>query len=1000
MSAKKILVCGPRPPAFDRESGARRLFDLIALLQQLNAEVTFMALQGAVEERYVSVLAQRGVIVRTRYGSDCQDLLRETKFDAALLAFWHVAEVFMPAIRALSRSTRIIVDSVDLHFLREMRESLADPDGNGNKRFKPEIGARMTRELNVYSQADLVLTVSQKEAALLATFMLEEDRCLVVPDMEDLPFSPLDFHERKNIFFVGNFWHRPNIDAVRFLCEAVVPCLKQETLNRHQITIAGNALDGTIRSMAKDNPGIKMLGWLPSLQAHLSCAKLSIAPLRFGAGTKRKILQSLATGTPIVSTPVGVEGLHLRDEKEVLIAGQPQAFAQGIERLLNNRVLWKRLSKNGRRYVESHHSQNLVRDCLATALEQALTRPALSLRPPPRPLQPEAHVISNPSRVAERHSPGSRSILFSHGLVEERRPRIPRNALISTLRKAAEKKRVLILGVYITERATNIHDIVLSLSRRSSLKVTQRWAALDGGAPTRAVANLTTRKVPQGTPKWDAVAGLMLSSDLRNFDYVVVFDDDVVIPNGFLPAFIGLQERLRFAIAQPARTSRSFIDWPIVEMQKGVLARQTLYVESGPVVSFHRSAFPFVFPFDMTSPMGWGYGNLWSLAVGKRGLKMGIIDATPVDHGLRVPVTGYSRQKATLERQALLSACEHRPYDECFRVTDVLTAGPRPTRRRRRTTNAPAISVLVATYNRSALLEACLESLKSQTLPKDVFEVIVVDDGSVDDTPVTVKRHSDLPIRYFRLNHAGKAAAKNLALFASMGKIVLFFDDDDVAGRDLLQEHLTAHAKHTEESVAILGYTTWSDALEKTPVMNYITSVGKNLFSYGSFNETETLGFTYFWEGRLSCKRSFLATRAIHNQDLEYLVDIELGYRLSRNGLAIVYHPRAISYMNRPLSFREFCERCEAKGRALQQLWQLHGTDSRIREYCAPSTHQSVCAEFESNSEAAASRVRKLEHQWRELRSSKVLRELHDLYRAAFAGFLSKGFIAAKRSAG
>jgi glycosyltransferase involved in cell wall biosynthesis len=276
---------------------------------------------------------------------------------------------------------------------------------------------------------------------------------------------------------------------------------------------------------------------------------------------------------------------------------------------------------------------------------------------------------------------------------------------------------------------------------------------------------------------------------------------------------------------------------------------------------------------------------------------------------------------------------------------------------------------------------------------------VVVDDGSLDDTPRVVKRCADLPIRYFRLNHAGKAAAKNLALFASIGKIVLFFDDDDVAGRDMLQEHLDAHAGHTEDSVAILGYTTWSAALEETPVMNYITSVGKNLFSYGSFHERETLGFTHFWEGRLSCKRSFLATRGIHNQDLEYLVDIELGYRLSRQGLAIVYHPRAISYMNRPLSFREFCRRCEAKGRALHQLWRLHGDDYRIREYCAPNTHQDVCAEFESNAERLVSRVRKLEGQSRDRQAPEVLRELHELYHSAFAGSLSRGFIAAQRLA-
>src|SRR5439155_8711017 len=120
---------------------------------------------------------------------------------------------------------------------------------------------------------------------------------------------------------------------------------------------------------------------------------------------------------------------------------------------------------------------------------------------------------------------------------------------------------------------------------------------------------------------------LVSGENLAQYDYVLLCDDDVVLPHQFLDLFIPLQDDLDFAIAQPARTSNSYIDHPIVEQQRGVLARQTLFVEIGPVVSFHRSVFGLVFPFDLTSPMGWGYENVWSYQLAQRGLKMGILDA-------------------------------------------------------------------------------------------------------------------------------------------------------------------------------------------------------------------------------------------------------------------------------------------------------------------------------------------------------------------------------------
>jgi len=106
-----------------------------------------------------------------------------------------------------------------------------------------------------------------------------------------------------------------------------------------------------------------------------------------------------------------------------------------------------------------------------------------------------------------------------------------------------------------------------------------------------------------------------------------------------------------------------------------VLARQSRFVEIGPVVSFHRSVFSIVFPFDTTSSMGWGYENVWSYQVAQGGMKMGIIDNVPVDLSMRAPVANYNWSEADRQRTAYLEKHEHLSLDECFSVLKVHNFG-------------------------------------------------------------------------------------------------------------------------------------------------------------------------------------------------------------------------------------------------------------------------------------------------------------------------------------
>ncbi len=301
----------------------------------------------------------------------------------------------------------------------------------------------------------------------------------------------------------------------------------------------------------------------------------------------------------------------------------------------------------------------------------------------------------------------------------------------------------------------------------------------------------------------------------------------------------------------------------------------------------------------------------------------------------------------------------------------------------------PQVSVIIPTYNRAELLGQSLQSLTVQSFPHRCFEVIVVDDGSTDGTDEMCRRWaSELPLRYFRIRHAGNAAAKNIGIFTAAGPVLFFFDDDDVAHEDLLREHWECHQKHAGETVAILGYTTWHPALRVTEVMHYVTEIGQFLFSYRSLQDGQVLDFRYFWAGRSSCKRSFLAQHGIFCQAFDHSPeDIELGYRLSRFGLRVIYHPKAVQYMNRPITFEDFCRRCQKQGRALVTFARRHKA-AEVQNYCEIPGAEERWKEGEPLLTEKVRRVAELET----LLASEPaprdreapLRELHELYGWAF----------------
>jgi glycosyltransferase involved in cell wall biosynthesis len=272
------------------------------------------------------------------------------------------------------------------------------------------------------------------------------------------------------------------------------------------------------------------------------------------------------------------------------------------------------------------------------------------------------------------------------------------------------------------------------------------------------------------------------------------------------------------------------------------------------------------------------------------------------------------------------------------------------------------ISALLTTRNRAHLLPRVLDALCHQTLAPSRFEVIVVDDGSDDDTVTLLHRYAKFTsLRTFRQRHSGLAEAKNLGIFAARSPIVIFLDDDDVAAPDLIATHLATHAAYPDNQIAVLGHTRLADDVLRFPVMHHVSEVGCQLFSYGELQPGQILGYAEFWGGRSSCKRELLLRNGVFNPTFRFgCEDIECGWRMTRYGLRVIYEPAAVSTMIRAISFDDFCTRSYRQGRSQFHFASLH-PQPEVRKYCEIDVSLAAWREHWRDYAAILRRTRELD---------------------------------------
>jgi glycosyltransferase involved in cell wall biosynthesis len=176
-----------------------------------------------------------------------------------------------------------------------------------------------------------------------------------------------------SLLMTGTLGYPPNLDAALWMHDELLPAIRRRVPGA-ELTLVGHAAPAELRRLHSPEGGFRVIGSVPDVRPYLAGADLFVIPLRVGSGTRLKAVEALASGLPIVSTPLGVEGLGLEERGLTLVARDPSEFAQAVDRALQDQNLRRRISTEGRRYVEEFYDWRRIGAAFVDSLQRLASR--------------------------------------------------------------------------------------------------------------------------------------------------------------------------------------------------------------------------------------------------------------------------------------------------------------------------------------------------------------------------------------------------------------------------------------------------------------------------------------------------------------------------------------------------------------------------------------------------------------------------------------------------
>jgi sugar transferase (PEP-CTERM/EpsH1 system associated) len=225
--------------------------------------------------------------------------------------------------------------------------------------FRREYKKMRKAELRYLDACAHVLTVSDADTAVFAKGV-DRKKLTTIPTGVDIRyFQPMPGEEPNSIVFTGSMDWMPNSDGISYFVAEILPAIRKR---RPQATlwVVGRNADRKILAMAKTDSGIRVTGRVEDIRPYIARGAVYVVPLRVGSGTRLKIFEAMAMGRAVVSTTIGAEGLPVTSGVDIVLADQPQSFADAVCRLMDSDEERKRIGNAARRLVEEKYSWESV----------------------------------------------------------------------------------------------------------------------------------------------------------------------------------------------------------------------------------------------------------------------------------------------------------------------------------------------------------------------------------------------------------------------------------------------------------------------------------------------------------------------------------------------------------------------------------------------------------------------------------------------------------------
>jgi glycosyltransferase involved in cell wall biosynthesis len=341
---KRVLFIDHAVPKPDQDAGSVTAINTMLILREFGFQVTFTTVDPISRDfEYVKLLQKLGVeVLFSPFSASLSQHLIEhgDRYNLVFSCRPEPTAEALPLVRQHCPNAPVIFHTMDLHFLRKEREAKVLQDWSSHK------SSEYLKELETWLSARVDITIihNQFEKDTLVELGVPEEKIMETPLLLNIQKHRKGFSEREGIVFVGGFSHSPNLDAISFFCDQIMPLLTKEN-PEIVLNIIGSNVTDAVTALEKDN--VKVIGFVDDLAEVLGSARLSVAPLRYGAGVKGKVGKSLSTGTPVVGSEIAFEGMRLTEGEGFQIATNPSQFVEIICNLYSNEKSWNHISLNG-----------------------------------------------------------------------------------------------------------------------------------------------------------------------------------------------------------------------------------------------------------------------------------------------------------------------------------------------------------------------------------------------------------------------------------------------------------------------------------------------------------------------------------------------------------------------------------------------------------------------------------------------------------------------------